>query len=201
MSRSQQMDTGRSPVYSTSGDFCRLFHEEMNGLYLLSFLLTTDHDKAGQCFVSGMSDCVDGNPVFKEWARSWARRAIIQSAIRLIAPHADRDRFTKRATHEGSSEAMPARVAEDIPFAAVVRLESFERFVFVMSTLERYSDQECSLLLGCSRREVVGARLRALRQIGDPKQSERQDQTEFRSREAAFCQNHEALLEATIALP
>jgi hypothetical protein len=201
MSRSQPLDTGRSPAYSTSGDFCRLFDEQMNDLYLLSYLLTTDHDKAGQCFVSGMADCVDGNPVFKEWALSWARRAIIQSAIRLIAPHPDRESSTQRPIHQGTSEPMPSRAALDVAFAAVVQLEAFERFVFVMSTLERYSDQECSLLLGCSRREVVGARLRALRQIGDPKQSERQDQTEFRSRQAAFCQNREALLEATIALP
>ena len=201
MSQSQPMDTGRSPAYSTSGDFCRLFDEQMNGLYLLSFLLTTDHDMAGQCFVSGMSDCVDGNPVFKEWALSWARRAIIQSAIRLIAPHPDRERSTQRPMHEGKSVPMPSIPAEDVAFGAIVQLEAFERFVFVMSTLERYSDQECSLLLGCSRREVVGARLRALRQVGQATQSERQDETEFRSRQAAFCQNHEALLEATIALP
>ncbi len=201
MSRSQKMEPGRSPAYSTSGDFCRLFDEQMNRLYLLSFLLTTDHDKAGQCFVSGMADCVDGNPVFKEWALSWARRAIIQSAIRLIAPHPDRERSTPRLIYEGTSAPMPSRAAEDVAFGAVVQLEAFERFVFVMSTLEGYSDQECSLLLGCSRREVAGARLRALRQIGDPKQSERLDQTEFRSRQAAFCQNREAPLEATIALP
>jgi hypothetical protein len=200
MSRSQQMDTGRSPAYSTSGDFCRLFDEQMNGLYLLSFLLTTDHDKAGQCFVSGMTDCVDGNPVFKEWALSWARRAIIQSAIRLVAPHPDRERSTQRPLYEGTSTAMPSKAAEDVAFGAVVQLEAFERFVFVMSTLERYSDQECSLLLGCSRREVAGARLRALRQIADRKPSEREEQTEFHARQAAFCQNREAPLEATIAL-
>ena len=37
-----------------------------------------------------------GNRVFKEWARSWARRTIIQSAIRLIAPrHPHREDDTK----------------------------------------------------------------------------------------------------------
>jgi hypothetical protein len=35
----------------------------------------------------------------------------------------------------------------------------------VMSVLEGYSDQECSLLLDCNRGEVMAARTRAIRQI------------------------------------
>jgi hypothetical protein len=35
-----------------------------------------------------------------------------------------------------------------------------------MSVLERYSDHDCALLLGCSRAEVIAARIRALQQIG-----------------------------------
>lgn len=34
--------------------------------------------------------------------------------------------------------------------ASMLELEDFERLVFVMSVLERYSDQDCSVLLGCS---------------------------------------------------
>lgn len=49
--------------------------------------------------------------------------------------------------------------------AAVLALEPFERFVYVMTVLERYSDQDCSLLLGCARRDVVAARTRAFEQI------------------------------------
>ena len=49
---------------------------------------------------------------------------------------------------------------------AVLELEAFERFVYVITVLERYSDQECSVLLGCTRRDVVAARTRALQQIG-----------------------------------
>jgi len=47
-------------------------------------------------------------------------------------------------------------------FARIVGLNSFERFVFVMSILEKYSDQECSLLLGCFRRDVINARTTAI---------------------------------------
>src|SRR5258708_27899721 len=76
----------RPTPYASSADFRQIFHEDMNGLYLLSFLLTADREKAEQCFVSGLEDAVDGSPVFKEWARSWARRAIIPNAVSGMNP-------------------------------------------------------------------------------------------------------------------
>src|SRR5260370_36892795 len=51
--------------------------------------------------------------------------------------------------------------------ASVLALEDFDRFVFVMSVLERYTEKECSVLLGCSRQDVREARMRALRQIAE----------------------------------
>ena len=72
--------------YASSDDFGRIFSEEMDDLYQLSLLLTGDHEKAEQCFVSGLEDSVNGNRVFKEWARSWARRAVIQCAVRAVNP-------------------------------------------------------------------------------------------------------------------
>jgi hypothetical protein len=36
-----------------------------------------------------------------------------------------------------------------------------------MSVLEGYSDHDCSILLGCARRDVLAARNRALQRIGD----------------------------------
>ena len=72
-----------STPYASSTDFRQIFDEDIKGLYLLSFLLTADREKAEQCFVSGMEDAVKGNPVFKEWARSWVRRSIIQNAVRV----------------------------------------------------------------------------------------------------------------------
>jgi hypothetical protein len=47
-------------------------------------------------------------------------------------------------------------------FAAIVALRAFERFVFVMSVLERQSDEDCSSLLGCSRRDIRIARTMAV---------------------------------------
>ncbi len=74
----------RAAPYASRDDFCRIFHEKMDSLYLLAFLLTADHRRAEQCFVSGLEDALGGNPVFREWAHSWARRMIIQNAVRLI---------------------------------------------------------------------------------------------------------------------
>jgi DNA-directed RNA polymerase specialized sigma24 family protein len=145
--------------YPSGDDFRRAFHEETDSLYRLAFLLTADREKAQQCFVSGLEDSVNGTSVFKDWAETWARRTIIQNAVRLINP-----RPTEKPAH--SSFDIGARTpAEQVETAAVLQLEPFERFVYVMSVLERYSDLECSLLLGCARREVVAARIRALQQI------------------------------------
>ena len=48
--------------------------EEMQSLYLFSFLLTADNDVAEQCYVCGLGECVEGISVFMDWARSWARQ-------------------------------------------------------------------------------------------------------------------------------
>jgi hypothetical protein len=51
--------------YASSGDFCRIFHEELDSLYLLSLLLTADGEKAEHCFVSRNGGLGERDPVFK----------------------------------------------------------------------------------------------------------------------------------------
>ena len=99
-----------SPMpYASNGDFQRIFHEDMNGLYLLSFLLTADHEKAEQCFVSGLEDAVNGNRVFKEWARSWARRVIIKNAVKVINPRpVDGIAHSRPVSVNSNGKALPA---------------------------------------------------------------------------------------------
>src|SRR5947209_8554593 len=48
---------------------------------------------------------------------------------------------------------------------AISRLAPFDRFVFVISTLEQYSDREVAALLNCSGQEIKAARIRALQSI------------------------------------
>ena len=152
-------------VYASREDFHTIFNEDLRQLYQLSFLLTRDPAKAERCLVVGLEDCVRENRVFREWARSWAKRVIVQNAIRELKP---------RPIHSNSrlSEAIISDIDQlssvpDRHFAleAVLNLEDFERFVFTMSVLEHYSDHDCALLLGCSVREILEARARALREL------------------------------------
>jgi hypothetical protein len=52
-------------------------------------------------------------------------------------------------------------------YDAIVALDAFERFVYVMSVLERQSDADCSALLRCSRRDVIIARELALERLAN----------------------------------
>jgi hypothetical protein len=150
----------RPGSYANGDDFRRVFHDETDSRYRLAFLLTADREKAQQCFVSGLEESLNGTSVFREWARSWARRTIIQNAIRAINPRPVGE-YASSSFDDGSTT--PAREPGETD--AVPRLEPFERFVYVMSVLESYSDLDCSLLLGCARRDVIAARARTLRQI------------------------------------
>ncbi len=164
MPRRSAISTEASQLYATSTEFCRVFKENMDSMHLLSFLLTADLTKAEECFVSGLEDCAKGSYVFRDWARSWAQRTIIQNAVRMLAPRANHSTVT--VAPGGPANCRFGRTQEaDAAIASILALEEFERFVFVLSVLERYSDQDCSLLLGCSRQDVREARIRALQHL------------------------------------
>jgi hypothetical protein len=148
----------RATPYLTVTDFFNIFNEEMHSLYLLAFLLTADHDKAEECLVSAMGECVDGVGVFKDWARSWTRGAVLKRAIQMVMPAPEHADSLSLISLERSDTP-----AENNPFAAILLLDAFERFVFVMSILEGQSDEECAVLLRCSRRDVTIAREQALK--------------------------------------
>jgi DNA-directed RNA polymerase specialized sigma24 family protein len=60
-----------------------------------------------------------------------------------------------------------------------LRLADFERFVFVMSVLEHYSEQDCALLLRCSAREVREGRTRSLKELADLPHMDRSKKQSF----------------------
>ncbi|HEX7285226.1 MAG TPA: hypothetical protein VF532_03550 [Candidatus Angelobacter sp.] len=144
--------------YATCRDFRQIFTQDMAGLHLLAFLLTADQAKAEQCFVAGLDDAIKGNPVFREWARSWSKRAIVKRAIRMMAP-APEDPRPATLEHDSVSGEHGSLVQ------AVVALASFQRFVFIMAVLEGYSVKDCALLLGRTVRDVVAARTEAIQQV------------------------------------
>lgn len=147
--------------YATRKDFQRIFTENMADLHLLAFLLTADQDKADQCVVSGLEDSISGNPVFREWARSWSKRAIIKNAIKALAPAPGLSAPVETTNYQQTAD--PER---DALISGVTDLDLFDRFVFVMTVLEGYSVHECSALLGCRPADVVPAKSRALQQLG-----------------------------------
>jgi hypothetical protein len=151
---------GRAEEYASPADFCRIFKKEMTSLYCLALALTADEYKAEQCFVSGLQECISGNAVFKEWAHNWSKRIVIKKAIQLVSPASGTNGFMQVIGANKEIDPSP----ELVP-AAVTQLPSLERFVFVMSVLESYSDRECSTLLGCSPSQVVKARNKALQGI------------------------------------
>jgi hypothetical protein len=161
----QKHKNARSEEYATRSDFCRIYLEQMNSLYLLSLLLTADPQTAEQCFVVGYDDSVNNKFVFKERANLWVRRCIILHAIRSLCPRPSDDNEFNEARLSQLIGDVPAEVPVCPKFVGIVTLNSFERFVFIMSILEKYSDRECSLLLGCVRRDVINARTAAIRHL------------------------------------
>lgn len=142
-------------LYATGQDFCRIFEDDMDSIYRLSLLLTANPDLAEKCFVRGLEDSKGSNPVFKEWAESWARRTIVTDAIRLIRPRPE----ILSAGRPKDFKGLPSELA------AVLRLKPFDRFVFVMSVLEGYPERDLRLLLECSHSDIARARARALKRL------------------------------------
>ena len=134
----------------------------MHSLFLLSILLTADPEQAEQCFVGALEECLHGIDVVMELARLWALRAIIKRAIKLINPVPEqpkRQSFTRIQGH--------STLVDDNLIGTIFTLGAFERFVFVVSLLKRQSDEDCSALLSCGRRDIQLARVQALKSLPD----------------------------------
>lgn len=150
----------RGVDYATNKEFQEIFTENMAGLHLLALLLTGDQALAEQCFVKGLQDSIHGNPVFREWARAWSRRAIIKRAIASVRLTPDDNLFASAVAHGSTGNDLADQL-----IATLLRLPVFQRFVYVISVLEGYSLPECSALLGRSGPEIIKARSAALQQV------------------------------------
>ena len=145
----------RAAEYTTSEEFCAIFDRDKESLYTLALMLTGDHEKAEQCFVNALEDCLSAK-VFRNWERSWTRLAVIERAMRMIKP------LDSRTLQARDSERMQDDRGLHPDGRSILKLTPFDRFVFVMSVLERYSVRDCAILLKCAWREVQEARRRAI---------------------------------------
>jgi hypothetical protein len=93
------------PMHSVSdtGTSYESVTEEMQSLYLLSFLLTADHDKAEQRLVSAIGECPEGILAFMDWS-------VCGHGRRLSSMRSSRSclcqsmRMTCRPSSQGTSE-------------------------------------------------------------------------------------------------
>ncbi len=150
MQTSVSFDFDNPPQKRGSGSGCADdFIEQMNCLYLLSFLVTADRRIAEKCFSESLDEYIDSCGGFTDWARQEGRRAVLRHAVQIIQP------IPKQSyTWSIVDLAPPTVLAVNQPFAAITSLSAFERFVFVMSVLEGLSDEECAALLNCTLHDV-----------------------------------------------
>jgi len=146
--------------YATRADFCEVLEQDLQSLYLLAFLLTGNHEKAEQCFVMTVEEAQKEQTVFRDWTRYWIKRSLVKNAVRMVSPTSGKSSETRDlwtlGQHDGST-------GDEIN--AVTQFPPLERFVFVLSILERYSHWECSVLLACSTRKVAQIQTQALRRL------------------------------------
>lgn len=161
--------TGRSKKekttsqYATAEDFRKIFDERLHDLFQLAYLLAGDQEKAEQAFVSGLEESIRANSVFKNWAHAWAKRTIIQNVIRLLQPRPVD--ISSAPAPVLSKEYLSQFGAGHFDANTVLKLNDFERFVFVLTVLDQYTDHDCAVLLDSPLQLVRQARVQALEQL------------------------------------
>ena len=187
--RNKQKTIERATEYASCKDFKQIFTEDMVGLHRLAFLLTADHAKAEQCFVAGLEDSIHGNPVFRQWARAWSKRAIIQTAIKAVGPMPGRlGAFPETADAHWQNGDDVESIA-----AVVASWEPFERFVFVMAVLEGYGLRECAAMLACPVQDVIAAKSLAMQRLAG------QSATEVLSPDREYVRRNQGFARAQVA--
>jgi DNA-directed RNA polymerase specialized sigma24 family protein len=154
--------------YARKEEFAGVFESERAGLQRLALLLTANSEAAKRCLIRAFRECITGSSVSREWVLSWTRRMVIRNAISLVmGPGGQRFVNTNDDAGNGLIAFSPddslATIAES---ESILDLPEFDRFVFVICVLERYSMHDCALLLGRSPREVNEARRRVGNQVG-----------------------------------
>src|SRR5258708_39900492 len=129
--------------YAKHADFSEIFERDTRLLYLLAFLLTTNHKESEQCFGLTIEEALKEQTVFKEWARSWVRRRMIENAIEIVSPAAARKGQQRDLWSGGQRETH-----RECEIDTVTKLAPFERFVFVMAGPGRHLKLHFCLFLG-----------------------------------------------------
>jgi len=144
--------------FAKTDDFQELFASEMVDLLRLAFLLTADAEKAQHCVILTLHECLATVGVFKAWLPVLTRNALIRNGIRLVTGipvcslGKSRRPESLPAIHDSEYVISPTDDS-----AGLLQLSDFDRLVYVICVLERYSTRDCAALLGKSRPEVRDA--------------------------------------------
>jgi DNA-directed RNA polymerase specialized sigma24 family protein len=160
---SNRRDSKEKDPCATREDFHQLFAREMTNLLRLSLHLTADSEKAEKCLILAMRDCFERSVVSKKWAHLWARRMVVRNAIRLvlstendISCETGSDFYLQPSTFQIEALRKSSEILD---------LPDFDRLVFVICVLERYSILDCALLLRRSPKDVHDAITRATNRV------------------------------------
>ena len=152
-------DSREKDLYATPEDLQQFFAIEMADLFRLSHLLTADAEEAESCLILAIRDCFDKSAVSKKWLHLWARRMVVRTAIRrVLGTENDIPCGTECDFHLQPSEFRTEALWDSV---AILGLPGFDRLVFVICVLERYSILDCALLLRRSPKDVQDARVRS----------------------------------------
>jgi hypothetical protein len=150
--------TQRANEYARIEDFCAIFQHDMRSLYMLALMLTGNAADAEACFVSAFAACQTATRIFKPWAASWSRLSVVDRAM-----HANRPRIAHKMellAERDETHSLPAELA------AVLRLDDFRRFVYVLTVLEKYSIRDAAILLKHGVRDVALAQRQSIELLG-----------------------------------
>jgi hypothetical protein len=174
---SDQFRLVEKDAYATADDFQSLFAREMTNLFRLSLHLTADAEKAETCLIIAMRECFADNSVSKGWALIWARRAVVRNAIRLVL--GTENAIPNEVCGEAGSDfhLQPSTFQLEVLRESheIFSLRDFDRLVFVICVLERFSILDCALLMRRSPKDVDDARVRAIIQVVSAEERSREE--------------------------
>ena len=154
--------------YARKEEFVSVFESERVGLQRLALLLTVNAEAAKRCLIRALRECIASCSVSKDCVHSWTRRMVIRSAISIVMGSGGQS-FVN-AIDDADNELIAFSPDDSMGALAthesILGLPEFERFVFIICVLERYSIHDCALLLGKSPREVSEVRHRVGNQVG-----------------------------------
>ena len=100
---------------------------DLSVLYLLAFVLTANHQDAGQCLHKVIEEALKTKWVFKGWVRSWIKRCVVTHAIRIASAtpgQDDKEHKPAFSTNRLGPVPRPGRCCRHCRFAATLCLRA-----------------------------------------------------------------------------